>query len=35
MKKERLQQMMQKYKETIMSNDIAVKWINWKKWTDS
>ena len=38
MKKERLQQTMQKYKglkETIMSNYMAIKWITWKKWTDS
>ena len=38
MKKVRLQQTMQKYKgldESIMSNDIAMKWITWKKWTDS
>ena len=37
-KKERLQQKMQKYKglqETIMNNYMAIKWINWKKWTDS
>ena len=38
MKKERLQQTMQKYKglyETIMNNHVAIKWITWKKWTDS
>ena len=38
MKKERLQQTMQKYKElldTIMNNYMAIKWITWKKWTDS
>ena len=38
MKKERLQQTMQKYKGlqyTIMSNYMAIKWITWKKWTDS
>ena len=38
MKKERLQQTMQKYKgllETIMNNHMAIKWITWKKWTDS
>ena len=37
-KKERLQQTMQKYKglqETIMNNYVAIKWITWKKWTDS
>ena len=37
MKKERLQQTMQKYKgleETIMNNYMAIKWITWKKWTD-
>ena len=37
-KKERLQQTMQKYKglkETIMNNYMAIKWITWKKWTDS
>ena len=36
--KERLQQTMQKYKglqETIMNNYVAIKWITWKKWTDS
>ena len=36
-KKERLQQKMQKYKglqETIMNNYMAIKWIIWKKWTD-
>ena len=34
MKKERLQQTMQKYKglqETIMNNYMAIKWITWKK----
>ena len=38
MKKERLQQTMQKYKglqETIMNNYMAIKWTTWKKWTDS
>ena len=38
MKKERLQQTMQKYKglqETIMNNYLAIKWITWKKWTNS
>ena len=38
MKKERLQQIMQKYKglqETIMNNYMAIKYITWKKWTDS
>ena len=40
MKKERLQQTMQKYKglytkETIMNKDMTIKWITWKKWTDS
>ena len=38
MKKERLQQTMQKYKgllETIMNNHMARKWITWKKWTDA
>ena len=38
MKKERLQQTMQKYiglQETIMKNYMAIKWITWKKWTDS
>ena len=37
-KKERLQQTMHKYKgleETIMNNYTAIKWITWKKWTDS
>ena len=37
MKKERLQQTMQKYKglqETIMNNYMAIKWIPWKKGTD-
>ena len=35
MKKERLQQTMQKYKgllETIINNYMAIKWITWKKW---
>ena len=34
MKKERLQQTMQKYKglsETVMNNYMAIKWITWKK----
>ena len=38
MKKESLQQKMQKYKglqETIMNNYMAIKWTTWKKWTDS
>ena len=38
MKKERLQQTIQKYKgleETIVNNYMAIKWIAWKKWTDS
>ena len=38
MKKEKLQQTMQKYKrleEIIMNNYMAIKWITWKKWTDS
>ena len=38
MKKERLQQTVQKYKglkETIMNKYRAVKWITWKKGTDS
>ena len=38
MKKERLQQTMQRYKgvqKTIMNNYMAIKWITWKKWTDS
>ena len=37
MKKERLQQKMQKYKGlygVIMNNYIAIKWITWKRWTD-
>ena len=37
MKKERLQQTMQKHKgllETIMNNNMAIKWITWKKWTE-
>ena len=41
-KKESLQQTMQKYKGfyncnyiTILNNYIAIKWIAWKKWTDS
>ena len=38
MKKEKLQQTMQKYKglqETIRDNYVAIKWITWKKWTDA
>ena len=38
MKKERLQQTMQKYKglsKTIMNSYMAIKWITWKKWADS
>ena len=38
MKKERLQQTMQKNTkdyETITSNYMEIKWITWKKWTDS
>ena len=38
MKKERLQQTMQKYKgvqETVMNNYMAIKQITWKKWIDS
>ena len=38
MKKERLQQTMQKYKglqETIMNKYMAIKWIDWKILTDS
>ena len=38
MKKETLQQKMQKYKrlkDTIMNNNVEIKWITWKKWTDS
>ena len=38
MKKERLQQTVQKYKglkETVMNKYRAVKWITWKKGTDS
>ena len=37
-KKERLQQATQKHKrlsKTIRSNCMAIKWITWKKWTDS
>ena len=37
MKKERLQQTMQKYKglkETVMNNYMAIKQITWKKWTE-
>ena len=33
-----IKQTMQKYKElqeTIMNNYMAIKWITWKKWTDS
>ena len=38
MKKERLQETVQKYKglqESIMNNYMAIKWITWMKWTDS
>ena len=38
MKKERLQQTIQKYKgseETITSNYMPIKWTTWKKWTES
>ena len=38
MKKERLQQTMKKCKallDIIMNNYMAIKWITWKKWTDS
>ena len=38
MKRERLQQTMQKYKElqeTIVNNYKAIKWITWKKWKGS
>ena len=38
MKKERLQQRMEKYEglqETVMNNNVTIKWITWKKWTDS
>ena len=35
MKTERLQQTRQRYKETIMNNHMAIKWVTWKKWTDS
>ena len=37
MKKERLQQTMRNTKDykTIMNNYMAIKWITWKKWTDS
>ena len=38
MRKERLQQTMQKYKglkETTMNSYMAIKWITWKKWVDS
>ena len=38
MKKESLQQTMQKYKglgKSILKNCMAIKWITWKKWTDS
>ena len=38
MKKESLQQTMQKYKglgKIILKNCMAIKWITWKKWTDS
>ena len=37
MTKERLQQIMQKYKglqETILNKFMAMKWVIWKKWTD-
>ena len=36
MKREQLQQAMEKYKgleETIMTNYMAIQWITWKKWT--
>ena len=37
MKKERLQQTMRNTKDykTIMNNYMAIKWVTWKKWTDS
>ena len=37
MKKERLQQTMRNTKdyETIINNYMAIKWVTWKKWTDS
>ena len=38
MKMERSQQTTQKYKgsqETTISNSMAIKWITWKKWTNS
>ena len=35
MKKERLYLTMHKYKETIMSKYMAIKWTTWKKCTDS
>ena len=38
MKKERLQQTMQKYKglsKTIMNSYMAIKWITWKKWAET
>ena len=38
MKKESLQQTMQKYRglqETNMNNYMATKWMFWKRWTDS
>ena len=37
MKKERLQQTMlyKGLQETIMNSYMAIKWITWKKWTDS
>ena len=38
MKKERLQQRMEKYdglQETVMNKNVTIKWITWKKWTDS
>ena len=37
MKKERLQQIMKKYKglyETVMNNYMTIKQITWKKWTE-
>ena len=37
MKKERLQQTVQKYKElkeAIRNSYITIKWITWKRWTD-
>ena len=35
MKKETLYQTMHKYKETIISKYMAIKWTTWKKWTGS